>query len=377
MKPFLPYLGILLSAVCPAQLFSQCAGGLTPMTIVYDTVVYGNGNSSRDFTFPKFNPSLGTLLSADLTSVVGLEYSYNLQNQTALDRIFKTKIVRTDDIYSNVLDPSSVDAVNQTPYVPSLIPSMQSLAYGPANMSYTFTNSINDTRLINFMGAGTIDFDYETGTSASVQGPLPWQLNFTAVKDTTHFSLTYRYCVATILSSDIMYFSATPVKDKILLNWRQATIDENRTYSVQVSTNGQQFSTVAAITENSSGNYNYTWLNNSSKKLYFRIQENNISGEIKYSYIRETETNQSLQPAVRIFPTLFTGGNLQINFPVKGDWRIKFYSAEGRMIAESRQVNVYSAQIEMPSQLSNGIYTAEIFNVQTQQKQVTRITVQR
>ncbi|HMC84819.1 MAG TPA: choice-of-anchor E domain-containing protein [Chitinophagaceae bacterium] len=377
MKSFLPWLGILISVVYPVHLFSQCAGGLSPSTITFDTIVYGNGNSSRDFSFPKFDPSLGTLISADLKSVVGLQYSYNLQNQTAFDKIFKTKIVRTDDITSNALDPSSVDAVNQTPYVPSFILSQQVLNYGPANMNYIMSNSVTDGRLINFMGVGSVDFDYETGTSASVQGPLPWQLNFTSVTDTTHFSITYRFCNASILSSDLLYFSVTPLKDKILLNWQQANIEENRMYSVQISASGDNFATVAAIKENNTGLYNYTWLSNSNKKIYFRIEEKNASGEIKYSNIREAVSSQNNQPGIRIFPTLYTGGNLQVSLPGKGEWRIRLYSSDGRNVSESRQTDVYTAQVEMPAELNNGIYTAEIVNIQTQQRQVTRIIVQR
>jgi hypothetical protein len=378
MKSLFLCMVVLISSIYPASLFSQCAGGLAPMTITYDTIVYGNGNASRDFSFPKFNPALGTLLSADVRSVVGLQYSYTLQNQTFVNNLFKTKVIRTDDINSDALDPSSINGVNQTPYVSSLIFSLVQAVFGPNNMGYVVSNSVTDSRLINFMGTGTVDFDYETGTSASVQGPLPWQLNFTSVNDTTSFSLTYRFCAATLLSSDLLFFSATPLKDKILLNWRQATIEENRVYNVQVSSDGQQFANVGEVTENSTGSYNYTWLTNASKKLYFRIQEKNVSGEIKYSYIREAEMNQQTQqPGIRIFPTLYTGGSLQVSFPSKGQWQVNFYSAEGRRVSESRQADVYTAQIELPSGLSNGIYTAEIVNIQTQQKQVTRIVVQR
>lgn len=373
---------ILLLALCACtlvsfRLFSQCAGGTAPLTITYDTVVYGNGNASRFFSVPKFNPATGTLLSADIKSTVGLQYSYNLQNQTLLDKIFKTKIVRTDDITSDALDPYSINAVNQTPYVPSLIPGLNSLNYGPANMNYSTANSITDSRLINFMGVGTVDFDYETGTSASVQGPLPWQLNFTSVKDTTHFSVVYRYCAASILSSDLLYFSLATLKDKIMLSWRQANLDLNRNYEVQISTNGQDFSTVTSLHENTIGSYTYVWLNNITCKTYFRIKENNVSGETKYSYTRTVDAIQARQAAVRIYPTLYTGGMLQVSFPDKGDWRINFYSAEGRMIAASQQKDVYSTQLEMPAYISNGIYTAEIINARTQQREVTRIVVQK
>jgi len=370
-------LPVVIACIFPFQAFSQCAGAAPAQTVTFDTLVTGAGNSSNQFSFPKFNPALGTLLSAELKSVVGLKYSYELENQTALNQIFKTKIIRTDDISSIALDPSAISVVNQTPYAPFLILSHQQLHYGPANMNYILNNSVSDGRLVNFMGAGTVDFDYETGTSASVQGPLPWQLNFTSVLDTTHFSITYRYCVATLLSADLLFFTATPLKDKVSLNWRQAAVEANRLYSIELSTDGQRFTDIASIAENNSGNYTYTYLNNLSKRLYFRVQQKNVSGEIKYSNIRIIEPVQSAKNTVRVFPSLYTGGNLTISFPDRASWQVNFYSAEGRKIAGSRHEDVFSAQLVLPAFLSNGFYTAEVINIKTQERQIARIVVQR
>ncbi|MES1225305.1 MAG: hypothetical protein ABUT20_58030, partial [Bacteroidota bacterium] len=304
-------------------------------------------------------------------------YSYTLENQNATAKTYKTRIVRTDDIYSDALDPSPVDEVNQTPFFTSLIGGNQHLDYGPANMNYTVSNSVSDSRLINFMGAGNVDFDYETGTSASVQRPLPWQLNFNAVNDTTHFSITYRYCAASVLSAGIQYFSASALKDKILLNWQQAAVEAGRVYTIQLSTDGQKFTTIAAFSENNTGKYSYVWLNNSSGNLYFRIQEKEPSGEIKYSNIREVQAYQHAVANVRIFPTLYTGVKLQVNFPDKGDWLIRLYSADGRQLSNTRQTDVYSSLLEIPAGLVNGLYVAEVINTKNQKRQVARIIVQR
>ncbi|MEP7279738.1 MAG: choice-of-anchor E domain-containing protein [Bacteroidota bacterium] len=378
MKSLLSHLTFLLAVVCPFSLFSQCAGNVAPMIIRYDTIVYGNGNSSLEFSFPKFDPALGTLLSANLQSSVALEYSYSLENQTLLDQLFKTRIVRTDEISSSALDPSSIIALNQTPFVTSLIASHQTLNYGPVHMSYMMGDSVTDGRLINFMGAGNIDFGYEAGTSASVQGPLPWQLNFTSVKDSAHFSVTYRYCTASLLSTDLLFFSVNPLSDKIMLSWKQAAPAANRLYSVQLSTDGQTFSTISVVAENNTGKYNYAWLNNASGDLYFRIQQKSVSGEIKYSDIRGVKAYQHTQTAAfRIFPTLYRAGNLHINFSYKANWLVRCYAADGRLVLANRKNGVYSAEMELPANISNGMYTMEAINLQTRQQQVTRIVVQR
>ena len=118
MKPvfFLTTLVSVLSFTDPV--FSQCAGATLPLTVRYDTTVTGIGNSSHSFTIPKFDPSLGTLLSADIQSSAALGFSYTLTNNDVINsHTYKTQIVRSDDIFSTALDPSSVDEVHQTPFV--------------------------------------------------------------------------------------------------------------------------------------------------------------------------------------------------------------------------------------------------------------------
>ena len=369
--------GILLLCTIPHQLFSQCAGGAAISTITYDTLTIGNGSNSSTFSFPKFDPALGTLMSADLKSVVGVAYNYTLENQGLVNRTYKIKIQRTDDISSTALDPFTVSALNQTPYVitPVLAPS-QKFNSGPKYLNYTVANSVSDGRVVNFMGVGNVDFDYEGGTSASVIGIAPFGLNFVSVTDTIHFSITYRYCPASVLSANLLFFTATPQTGKVLLNWRQMNPEANRQYDVQVSIDGRNYTNVALVAENTAGTYSYTYLNNAAVKLYFRIQQKNVSGEIKYSNIQMIDP-ALVKNSVRVYPTLFTGGSIKFDFPERGDWRVSLYGLDGKKMTESRQTDVYNAQIELPAVVSNGVYSAEIINMKTQQKQFTRIVVHR
>jgi len=152
-------------------------------------------------------------------------------------------------------------------------------------------------------------------------------------------------------------------------------IENGRTYNVQVSTDGRVFKNVVSLGENNAGAYAYTYLNNERGRLYFRVEQKNVSGEIKYSNIRITDPEQAAK--VQIYPTLYTGGNLQVNFPYKANWQVNLYSAEGKRMAESREMDAYNTQISLPAMLSNGTYTAEVIDIHTQQKQFTRIIVRR
>ncbi|HTE10652.1 MAG TPA: T9SS type A sorting domain-containing protein [Chitinophagaceae bacterium] len=376
---FLFLTGILLFTIFPSQLFSQCAPGAGPYALRYDTTVIGNGSEIYSFSLRKFNIPLGTLLSADIKSVVNLQYSYPLENTAASSQIFKAKIVRSDDISSTALDPSSLNGTNQLSSITYTLAPSQLINYGPAYGTYTVVNESITTinpRLINFEGIGNVVFDYETSSTNTFQ----LGINFNpVVVDTIHFSISYLYCLNTLLSSDLLFFTAIPQsKNNVLLNWRQATIEAGRLYGVQVSTDGQTFTNISTVAENSTGAYAYTYLNNSSaNKLFFRIQEKNVSGEMKYSDIRMVAFNNDTKGGVHIYPTLYTGGNLRIDFPEKSNWQIRLYSGEGKKIAEMRQAGAYTTQLLMPGGLSNGMYMVDVLNTQTQQRQIEKIIIQR
>ena len=379
MKSLFSVIAVVAASFFPFLVFSQCAGATLPLTVQYDTTVTGIGNSSHSFTVPKFDPSLGTLLSADIQSSASLVFSYTLTNNDVINsHTYKTQIVRSDDIFSTALDPSSIDEVHQTPFVFATLAAGQHVNYGPAKLAYTIANSITDNRLINFEGTGSIDFDYEIGTSALTLLSTKYDFNFNSALDTTVFSITYRYCSNVLLNADLLFFTAAKnSKNTALLTWRQATIQEGRVYDVQASTDGITFSHLSSLPENATAVYDYTYLNKSAKKVFFRIEEKNQSGEIRYSGVRLVEFNDDTKPAATVFPTLYTGGSLRVNFPEQSDWQVAMYAADGRRVLESRRENSANALLPVPPHLANGFYLVEVLNRHSQQRQMTRIIVRR
>jgi hypothetical protein len=380
MKSLFVFATVVSAFTFSAPAFSQCAGGPTAMTIIYDTTVIGNGNNSYAFSIPKFDPSLGTFLSVNFQSVVNLSYSYTLQNHDAVPVTFKTRTLRDDGVYAPEFDGADVSESHQTSQIINIVAANQSLVYGPAHFGYTLKDSINNGSLINFEGVGNVNYDYEQGTGyvlSTTGGTGNVNINFNYVHDTTQFTVIYKYCPNALLSTDMLLFTAAQQSmTSALLSWRQATVQQGRLYEVQMSTDGITFSRLALQEENANGAYEYTYLNNSAKKVFFRIQEKNASGEIKYSNIRLVEFNDDTK-GTTVFPTLYSGGDLRFNFPEQGNWKINVYSAVGSLIAATQQKNVYSAQLTIPSSVSNGMYAVEIINTRTLRREVTRIVVQR
>ncbi len=381
MKLIIPYFLLACAGISDSQgLSAQCAGNTAALTVSHDTTVTGNGNASHLFSIPKFDPSVGTLLSVDIKSVVHLSYAYSLENQDTANNqshTYRTKIVRTDDIYSTALDPGSINAVNQTPAVMSpLLAPLQTLNYGPALMSYSLSNSITDNRMTNFLGQGTNDFDYENGTSASVQGPLPYGLNFASATDTTLFSVTYRYCPASLLSADLLFFSAAvQAGNEVLLNWRQAAVDPNRFYNVEVSPDGRTYHSLGDIIENRDGNYAFTYAGGANGTLFFRIRENNVSGAVKYSNLRLISFDAAAGNKMKVYPSLLSGGDVHVVLPLKGPWQLFLFSLDGRRIMEAKLLDSFTGLLSLPAGLRNGIYLVQAVNRMSSDRQTSRIVV--
>lgn len=369
--------GLLMLFVGSTDAWSQCSGSSAAFTLQYDTAFNGNGNAIVNLSLPKFDPSLGTLLSVDLSSSVGLQYSYILENPTASSKLFKTRIVRTDEITSTALDPYSVYAANQTPQYTVTLAAGQSLPVGPGFMRYSLANTVNDARLVNFMGAGTVDLAYETGTSASVTATLPWQLNFSSVIDTTHLRLTYNYCSTTLLASNLNVFTATVFKGKVVLNWKQANPETGRVYTVQFSNDGRQYIDLARIQEEPAGDYQYTWLNTqNSGKVFFRIAETNPDHATYYSATRSLQLNGN-ESNIKLYPTICTNSTLHAELPYNADWQVVFFAADGRKFTEKLPVNMTAAKLTIAPEMTNGLYTVELSNTKTSEKLVTRILLRR
>ena len=93
--PVILFLAFKSQAQCDATSIS---------TLSYDTVVNALGNSNYSFTFPQFDPTLGTLTEVKINTKVTLVYNFRLENGE-LNPVsnYRVKVFRDDEISSNAL----------------------------------------------------------------------------------------------------------------------------------------------------------------------------------------------------------------------------------------------------------------------------------
>src|SRR5689334_4512132 len=119
MKTRERFIAWLCCTIISTTAAAQCANPMT--TISYDTVVTGSGNDSYVFSFPKFDPTLGTLISVNVINKVTLKYSFQLENKESFTiNNYKVRVVREDDISSDALQVP-IEFTHQQTYGPYIL----------------------------------------------------------------------------------------------------------------------------------------------------------------------------------------------------------------------------------------------------------------
>lgn len=381
MKTQLVKTGLLIILFFSPGLISlqaQCPGGLSSVTITKDTTVSGTGNDSYTLSLPKFDPSLGTLTSVTITSDAVVNYIYSIGNTRVTSALFKTRILRTDDITSTALDPSFISQATQTPLLSTVVPGNTTVQVGPSTMNYTVSEIINDSRVANFMGAGTVDFSYDNTSFVAFSGPSGSNVDFTQLNDILHFSVKYTYCTSSsALASGISYFTALKKNSStIQLNWQQLIEEKDRLYTIQVSTDGKQYNNTGSVAANPAGLYTYSYNYSSgyNKKFFFRIMQQD-KNQVSYSSIAVVDAGDKNIPGMHIFPTA-PSDKITIVFNKNEDRKITLYSLAGQPLWTNTFRNSAMLRILLPAGLQKGMYIVEAVNLRSHEREVSKIVMQ-
>ncbi len=337
--------GIILLFM-PFWMKAQCADSLR--TLSYDTIVTGSGNSFHTLTFPKFNPTLGTLLEVRINPIVTLNYQFHLENKETIPiNNYRVRVVREDEVTSSsLLQP----IVNN--YLKTYGPYQLSAADGNAGsgtdyraegpmyvMDHVELNQVV-TNTADYLGTGTVDFDYFGATYSIVFGSVNYNYNGTA-QDTLHFSLTYVYCSTFLLAADLSYFTAKKSADKkINISWTNLSEQLNRYYILEKSSDGKNFSPVQRYTSfistaaGTKYNHSYSIMAGDNRKIVFRVKQVDSDGNIKYSQIRIVDIDSKDSDAgIQIYPNPSNGKfNILLNKSKRSDWKIDVMNSSGQIV---------------------------------------------
>jgi hypothetical protein len=372
----------------PVLTNAQCAGILK--SAVYDTVINGTGNDYHSITLPQFDPSKGTLVSVKLSSVISLNYAFQLENNNSVPTSYNVQVGRNDFISSTALSSpaTNMNNIKNTYGSYALAASNGVTGSGPDYISvpqFSILNNYNDisdsivSSVASFLGTGNVELDYYSTTYYNISGN--YNFNSTA-NDVINFSITYYYCNVVLLASDITDFSATKENDEsIKLMWITQNEVADRVYEIEKSADGKNFTYITSVHANTDSNnvgHYLRYFNPTSSdkdKIYFRLKEIDKNGDTKYSEIRSVDLDANTQP-VYLYPNPSNGFvNVVFNQPNK-NWQVDIFAAQGALIQRNHFSNTNLAHIDFKNRMAAGMYFIRVIDEQSQKNYLLPLSVQ-
>ncbi|MBC7850481.1 MAG: T9SS type A sorting domain-containing protein [Chitinophagaceae bacterium] len=391
MKSYARFLAVAI--ILSSTINSSAQTCMDPsMTLSYDTTVIGSGNGLHSFTFPKYNPGSGTLMSVRLETEITLRYSYELENRENITiNNYRVRVTREDEISSSVLPDPFTNLFVRT-YGPFSLTSWDGtvgtgtdyVANGPMYvMNHTkATQTVYNTA--DYLGNGTVNFDYLSTTYSSVLGSVNYTFNATA-QDTIKFRLIYTYCPTFFLKSDISSFNAIKSDEKnIDLHWITQNEKKDRVYEIQISNDGRNFERVdrriAEPDATSTGTYRYTYSYepaNAGSKLIFRLKQIEKDGTVKYSAIRIIDNKKAQHSSLRIYPSP-ARQQTQLIFDNKkrSNYKVELFNMNGMLVKTFEANNALTARLSGLEQFTPGMYFIKATNRNTHEVLTNRLLIQ-
>ncbi|OQP60879.1 hypothetical protein A3860_03890 [Niastella vici] len=384
-----------LAVLLPVILFvtyndseAQCSGQLN--TLSYDTTVSALGNSSFTFTFPKFNPQLGTLTEVKINTKVTLVYNFSLENgEVNPVNNYRVKVFRDDEISSTaLLSPLTNSYQKQYGYyslagsngVPNSGPdyTQQGPLYvmNQQNINYTLSNTAD------FFGSDSAQFDYTTSTYSAAQGSINNNLEGSA-QDGVNFTITYVYCPQVVLAADITSFTVNKLNNATIgIKWITQNEKNNRKYELQKSADGKSFGNVTQYSSSGSqtGAYTYSYQvepADNNKTLLFRLKQTEADGTEKYSLVHGVKLAAIANTQPKIYPNPAKGvTSLVFSNAKRGNWEVNVYTVSGHLLKRYNFNNALTGKLNTTGELEKGVYMVKSVNRGTQEQFVQQLIIQ-
>jgi hypothetical protein len=378
--------GLFLSgalSLLPFALMAQCGTGFTLQKVTYSAPLSTAGGNTYSVSLPQFNPTGGqTILSAVYSSTATTTNDLAFQNTNGVEEAFFPQINRQDIVKLNgsLVTANSVVS-SYSPFV-DLLPGAVA-TFGP-NTVYNNTPIIYDsitnaaTLATNYVGTGNLNLSYSSNFFVN---DVPVGVNVSSsFNDNITFSVTYYYCQPYILAANFISFTATRENPSTaLLKWSTTNEEAGRTYDVQVSQNGADFTSFGSLPSSatsSDANYSYEYNipTGATGNLYFRIKQIDIDGTPSYSVtcvlnLDGSGTQFSIypNPATSFINLTLPGGNQ--------NWQVDIIASDGNLVQRNAFGNTSLGTINFARKLAAGVYFVRATNTNTAEQHVASFVI--
>ncbi|HTQ28552.1 MAG TPA: T9SS type A sorting domain-containing protein [Puia sp.] len=352
-------------------------------SVTYDTLVPGTGNGTHSFSLPQFNPTLGTLVSAKINSVVSVNYGFTLKNVETIQRDFSVSVGRYDYFSGTNLTSPYSNLLN-IPLGSFVLNPGEEVFKAPYNILYRYVNSDSLTsNMVDFLGTGAVNYAYKPITYTNLTGSNTYYYSATA-NDTVQFSITYYYCNSITLLSQINDFSALKQNAQtVSIAWNIANEQAGREYTIQKSLDGYNFSGITSISsvtnDGLSENYNrdYNIAPGENRLLYFRLKVAGVGGLMAYSTIKTVDMSSASTGEMYLYPNPSNQFvNIVFNQSTAGNWLVEILSTDGKLLQSNSFPGALAGRVDFLRKPASGVYFARVTDRSSLKSYVLKFVVQ-
>lgn len=372
----------------PPKVFSQCtcSGGLPATPITYSVTIAPTNASVLTFTFPQFDPSIGTLSCVRARDTISGVTTTGALNTGPDSTAFLFQLTLNNKITGPGITINQV--VNKLYGYDTLAPfgmPGDTITYGPDPV---FTNAPGTAQTggnAAYIGLGTVDFTYKVnGGVIALDGGLNYNSSISTDIGGT-IALTYYYCAASALANGIINFSAYRMGNVVTLKWTGENEQSADNYFIEISRDGTHFYTTSSLPANaadSSGapTYQYQYKTGSAdgERLYFRIRKTDASGKSSFSPVKTIVLAGSAVADFRVYPNP-ASKHISLESPelLNGNIQVAITNSVGQQVyTRAFQLNgTNTISFDLPNTFTKGVYYLQVKNAAKNTQQLIKLFV--
>ncbi len=383
---------VCLMTFSPQRSFAQClcTGGIAPTKISYSTVLSPTNASSSTVSFPKFDPSIGTLTCVDFYDTISGITTTTVWNLASSKTNYEFLLtiannitgpgVTVNEIASQIYGPDSLNAMGNSPG--------DSIVYGPNSLFTNVKDHKNTSNTAPYLGAsGTVDFVYTlNGGLISLIGSL----NYGDQIVTNYwgsFGITYSWCPASPLATLISNFTAAKNGNYVQMKWQAPNEQNNIVYHIEYSTDGSQYFQAGTLQSDSSSQGNaanyqfmYSIPQNSQGELFFRIKRIGGDGQsFIYSAVKTVNLKNGGIPSMQAYPNPVKSYTMiEFDQLLSGDFIVNLVNTTGQVL-QQKAVTLSGAnqiRLDLNSHPATGIYYLQVKDRTNNQQYITKLIIE-
>jgi type IX secretion system substrate protein len=382
-----------------------CSGGSPATPVTYLDTVLPTQASSSIFSFPKFDPTIGTLSCIsfnDTISAVVTTAARNTDTTIGHTYIFQTTIsdaitgpsatgpndwlvtyASSNKTYGPVyLDTDKIDLHPPQPRLPD-----DSATFGPDTLINNIIGAGSTATVAPFLGTtGTVDFTTSlTGGAVATFGGVNYS---TAIKSNSWgaFRLTYYWCPIILLAENIVNFTAVKKNNIVQLQWITENEQSGFTYEIEYSKDGSSYSPVgyeqsgSEVSDvNQQYQYQYTLSNHEAAVIFFRVKRTGADGKSTYTVIKSVNINgETVSAGMQVYPNpvknsvIFSFDEIQ-----NANFSIQLVNTAGQIIQQNAVTVSGNNQIRLnlTSAPARGLYYLYAKDLTHNQQYITKVLI--